>query len=61
MDLGSDVVGHQPDDALAVCRVDACAGILQAAREPVNPQTAIRVEHDFDDTRVIEIPGDVGA
>ena len=37
MDFGTDMMGNQPDDALAVSRRQPLSGILESALEPVDP------------------------
>ena len=54
MNLGANVMGDQPNDALAVGSGQAFAGVRQAARQPVDPQPAIGVEHHLDDRRIFE-------
>ena len=61
MDLGADMVGDQAHDALAVGRRQPLAGVRQAFREPVDPETAVGVEHHLDDAGVPEKTGDGGA
>ena len=61
MNLRADMVRDQAHDALAIGGREDFAGVGQPFGETVDPDAPIRVEHDFDDARVIEIPGDVGA
>ena len=56
MNLGADVMGNEPHDALAVGCGEALAGIRQATRQPIDPEPAIGIEHHLDDDRVFE-PG----
>jgi hypothetical protein len=56
MNLGTDMMGNEPHDALAVGRGETLAGICQASRQPINPEPAIGIEHDLDDRSVFE-PG----
>ena len=58
MYLDTDMVGHQAHDALGVVGREAGAGVFQSTRQPVDPEAAIRVEHDLDDGRVFEVAGD---
>ena len=54
VDLGADMVRHQAHDPLAVGGGQGAAGILQTAREPIDPEPAVGVQHHFDDRRVFE-------
>ena len=58
MNLGADMVGDEADDALAVGGRQAFSGIGQSARQPVDPEPPIGVEHHLDDGRVFEEGGD---
>ncbi len=58
MDLDADMVGDEPDDPLGVGRRDAAAGILEPARQPVDPEPAVGIEHHLDDAGVFEVAGD---
>ena len=40
---------------------DPAAGVLKPARQPVDPEPAIGIEHHLDDAGVFEIAGDRGA
>jgi hypothetical protein len=55
MDLDADMVSDQPDDPLRVGRRDAAAGVLEPARQPVDPKPAVRVEHHLDNAGVLEV------
>jgi DNA helicase HerA-like ATPase len=61
MDLDTDVMRDEAHDALGVRGCDAAAGIFEAARQPVDPQATVGIEHHFDDARIFEIGGDRGA
>jgi hypothetical protein len=56
MNLRADVMGNQPHDALAVGCREPFAGIRQAPCQPIDPEPAVGIEHDFDDRGVFE-PG----
>ena len=58
MDLGADMMGDQPDDALAVGGGETLAGVRQAPRQPVDPEPAVGIEHHLDDRWVFEQAGD---
>ena len=61
MDLDADMMRDEPDDPFGISRADTAASILQSARQPVDPQPAVGIEHDLDDARIFEIAGDRGA
>src|SRR3546814_7079726 len=56
MNVDADMVGDQPDDALAVRRRQSFARVGQAFTEPIDPKASVGVEHDFDDGGIGE-PG----
>ena len=56
MNLGADMVRNEPHDALAIGGRETLAGIGKAARQPVDPEPAVGVEHHLDDGRIFE-PG----
>ena len=65
---GHDVVpigrstGFDLTDAAVVPKLtEALAGVGEAGSESVDPEPAVRVEHDLDDGGLIEPRGDVGA
>ena len=58
MDLGTDMMGDQANDALGVGRRDPVAGILEAAGKAVDPEPAVGIEHDLDDARIFQMSGD---
>jgi hypothetical protein len=50
MNFGADMVGDQPNDALAVGGRQPFTGIFdQAFREPIDPEPPVGVEHHLDD------------
>jgi len=61
MDLETDMVGDEPDDPFGVRRSDPRAGVLEASRKAVDPESAVRVQHHLDDTGVLEMTCDQGA
>jgi len=61
MDFGPHMMRNETDDALAVCGREPLAGVLEPACETVNPESAIRVEHDLADAGVVEPAGNRGA
>ncbi len=61
MYLDADMMGDEPDDPLGIGGYDPAAGVLQPARQPVDPQPAVGIEHHLDDARVFETAGDRGA
>jgi hypothetical protein len=56
MTLDTDMVRDQPDDAFAVCGGQHLAGIANPLAEPIEPKSAVRVQHHLDDGGVVE-PG----
>jgi hypothetical protein len=57
MDLDADVISDEPHDALRIGRHDAEASVVEAARQPVDPESTIGIEHHLDDARIFEIAG----
>jgi hypothetical protein len=55
------MMSDQSDDAFCVGRRNAEVRILQSAREAVDPEPAIGVQHDFGDSRIFEITRDCWA
>jgi hypothetical protein len=49
MNLGADMMGDQPDDALAVGGRQPLARIGQPFGEPVDPEPPVGIEHHLDD------------
>ena len=60
MDLGADMVRDQAHDPLAIGGGQRPPGVVQAPRQPVDPEPAVGVEHHLDDRRVFEEAGDGG-
>ena len=58
MDLDTHMMGNEADDPFGIGRRDSGAGILEAAGKPVDPQPAVRIEHDLDDAGIFEVSGD---
>ncbi len=54
MHFGADMMGDQPDDTLAIGSVHPRRACADTDPEPVDPEQAVRVEHDLDDLGVIE-------
>jgi len=54
MHFGADMVGDETNDPLAVGSGHDAPAILQATRQPVDPQPAVRVQHHLDDRGVLE-------
>ena len=48
-------------DALGVSGSNSAAGIFQPARQTIDPQTTVRIEHHFDDAGIFEMSRDCGA
>ena len=58
MDLGADMVRDEPDDPFAVGRRQPLARIGKPARQPIDPEPPVGVEHHLDDAGVFEERGD---
>ena len=58
MDFDADVMGDEPHDAFCIGCRNALTCVLQTARQPVNPEATVGVEHDFDDRSIFEIASD---
>ena len=58
MNLDADMVRDEANDAFGIGRGDAAAGVLKAARQPVDPEPTVGVQHHLDDARIFEIAGD---
>ena len=54
MNFDADMVGDEPHDAFGVGGRDAEARVLEAARQPVDPEPAVGIEHHLDDGRIFE-------
>ena len=54
MNLGADMVRDNPNDPFAILRRKPCARILKPRRQPIEPEPAVWIEHDFDDALIIE-------
>src|SRR3546814_8416513 len=49
MNLDADMMRDQTDDPFRIGRGQPPSGIGKAGAQPINPQAAVGVEHDFDD------------
>lgn len=58
MNFCADVMGDQPDDALAIGGRQSFTGVGKALREPVDPEPPIGVEHHLDDRGIFQKGGD---
>ena len=58
MDLGADMVGDEPNDPFAVGRRQPLSRIGEPARQPVDPEPPVGVQHHLDDAWVFEEGGD---
>ncbi len=54
VDLGADMMRNQPDDPLAVVCSHPGARVGQPARQPVDPEPSVGIEHHLDDGRVFQ-------
>ena len=61
MNLGADMMGNQPDDALTIGCTHQTFGRRETLAQSVDPETPIGVEHDFDDIGLVEPASDVAA
>jgi hypothetical protein len=51
------MVRDEPHDPFGVRWRHPAASVLQPARQPVDPEFAVGIEHHFDDARVFEVAG----
>jgi hypothetical protein len=58
MHLDANVMRDEAHDPLSVGGHDPAARILEAARQALDPEPAVRVEHHLDDARVFQVAGD---
>src|SRR5258708_13382331 len=58
MHLGADMVGNETHDAFAVGGRQSLPSVSKALGQAIDPQTAIRVEHDLDNGWVFQPGGD---
>ena len=61
MDLGADMMRDETNDSFAVGGRQPFARVRQPIRQPVDPDAAIRIEHDLDDRRIFEPCRDRGS
>ena len=54
MNLGADMVRNKPQDAFAVAWRQTLSGIEKSTRQPIDPEPAVRIEHDLDDGGVFK-------
>lgn len=54
MHLDADVVRDEAHDALAIVWRQTFAGIDKTACQPVDPEPAVGIEHDFNDRGIFE-------
>jgi hypothetical protein len=52
------MVSNQPNDPLTVGGGQSFAGVGQTARQPIDPQSAIWIEHHLDNVRIFQEPSD---
>ena len=57
MNLDADMVRDEPHDAFGVGGRDAAPGVLETARQPIDPEPTVGIEHHLDDARIFEIAG----
>src|SRR5208337_4531938 len=57
MNLDADMVGDEAHDAFGVGGGDAAPGVFETARQPIDPEPTVGVEHHLDDARIFEITG----
>jgi hypothetical protein len=54
MDLGADVMGDKANNPFAIGRRQPFAGVRKPIGEPVDPDAAIRIKHNFDDAGIFK-------
>ena len=59
MNLGSDMMRHQPDDPLAIGSAHPAPRIGDPGAEPVDPQPPVGIEHDLDDRGIFKPSGNL--
>ena len=55
MNLGPDMMRHQPDNPLAIGSGHPAPRIGDPGAQPVDPQPTIGIEHDLDDRGVLNL------
>jgi hypothetical protein len=55
MDLDADMVRNEAKDAFSVSRGNANAGVFQPARQAIDPEPPVGVEHHLGNARVFEM------
>ena len=55
MDLAAHMVRNKPHDTFGIGRGHAVTGVFQTTGEPVDPDPAVGIEHDFDNARIFKI------
>jgi hypothetical protein len=54
MNLGPDMMRHQPDDPLAIGSGHPASRIGDPGSQPVDPKPPVGIEHDLDDRGVFK-------
>ena len=54
MNLSADMMRDKSQDAFAIARRQTLSGIGKSTRQPVDPEPAVRIEHNFDDRWVFK-------
>lgn len=60
MNFCSYIVRDQSDDSFAIRCRKALSGVCKAARQSVDPQPAVGIEHHLDDCRIFQNPAMAG-
>jgi hypothetical protein len=60
MNLGTDMMGDESDNPLAIGCAHQIFGRRETLAQSVDPETPIGIEHDFDDIGFIKPAGDIG-
>ena len=60
MNLAANVCSDEADDALDLGAADPFAAVLTADAGAIDPQTAVRVDHDLDHGRIAQGGGNGG-
>ena len=54
MNLSADMMRDKSQDAFPIARRQTLSRIEKPTHQPIDPEPAVRIEHDFDDGGVFE-------